>query len=66
MFDVVNVVLVQVNGNRVRFSYERPEYHISGDIHIEKRNYYSSQIVCVATQEVHSCKLIAFPILIWL
>jgi hypothetical protein len=51
---------------RNRIAYEMPEYHISKIMIADNRNFSFCQIVYVATKEVHSGKLLASLIIVWL
>ena len=42
-------------------TYERPDYHISSFMYVEKQNFFSCQIMCVATIEVQSSTLFCIP-----
>jgi hypothetical protein len=47
VFDILNIGLVQSNGNRLtRFSFERPEYHITTVLYVETRNFFFWYRVC--------------------
>ena len=67
MFDVVNDVLVQKNRKDLHISLMKSLSILFQGLYKEKKEIFIFiQIVLVAPQELRSCKLFAFRIIVWL